>query len=357
MQGILQKIHQGELNDQGKEAVVRGLLPLEPAEMVTAIYLLCKENNDLLEMAGDTLADLSEDILVHYFEDRNLQSDILHFYLIHFAIPIQAKSAALLNQHLQAKTLLAVASELEASLLDLAVNNQVKILEEPEIIEELLANDNVSINQRQKLEEYKRLLLRDIISSDEELAGKTIEDVEKEALRDAREYVEIFGKESQKEVVGHSRTDDTGQQDDTLGRNLTTLEKVQRMSVPQKVQGAIKGDRELRNILVRDANKLVASAVIKSPRITDAEIEFYANLRNVHTEVLRLIATNREWLKNYKVVHNLVKNPRTPLTYTVRLLNRIHKKDMRLLVRDRGVPEALRTMARKISQEQERRKS
>lgn len=354
MQGLLQKIHRGELNDQAKEAVVKGLLPLEPSQMVTAIYLLCKENGDLVGMARETFADLSEDVLVHYFEDRNLQADILNFYLINFAIPTQAKSAALLNQHLQAKTLLAVASDLEESLLDLAVNNQVKILEEPDIIEALLVNPAISINQRQKLEEYKRLLLRDIISSEEELVGKTIEEVEKQAIQDAKEYVSVFGKESQKDV-GSPKKEDV-EAEDAEARNMTTLEKVQRMSVPQKVQGAIKGDRELRNILVRDANKLVCSAVIKSPRITDAEIEFYANLRNVHTEVLRLIATNREWMKNYKVVHNLVKNPRTPLSHAVRLLNRLHKKDMRLLVRDRGVPEALRSMARKISQEQERRK-
>jgi len=355
MQGILQKIHKGELNDQAKEAVVKGILPLEPSELVTAIFHLCKDNSDLVEPARDTVADLSEEVLVHYFEDRNLQGEILNFYLVNFTIPIKAKGAALLNQHLLADTLNAIAIDLEESLLDLAVNNQVKILEEPDIIDGLLANEKISINQIQKLKEYKRLLLRDIISSEEDLEGKTLEEVEKEAIQDAREYVDVFGKESGKDVP-KSKTEEESTEEEIDARKMTTLEKVQRMSVPQKVQGAIKGDRELRNILVRDSNKLVASAVIKSPRITDAEIEFYANLRNVHTEVLRLIASNREWLKNYKVIHNLVKNPRVPLTYTVRLLSRLHKKDMRLLIRDRGVPEALRTMARKISQEQERRK-
>jgi uncharacterized UPF0160 family protein len=89
--------------------------------------------------------------------------------------------------------------------------------------------------------------------------------------------------------------------------------------------------------------------VIKSPRITESEVEFYAALRNVQTDVLRLIASNREWLKSYKVIHTLIKNPRTPLAYTTKMLPRLNKKDLRSLERDRNVPEALRKMAKRMT--------
>lgn len=344
MEGVLQKIRAGELNDGAKEAIVKGLFPLDPLELISAIYFICVEKDALLPHASETFGDMNEDVLENYFEDRHLDAQILHFFLVNFAIPAKAKSAALLNQHLMAKTLLLVSPTLEASLIDLAVNNQVKILEEPGIIDALLGNPAVSINQAQKLEEYKRLLLKDIISPEEELVDKPIEEVQAEAIQDAKKYVETFGKETK--PMTSSEGDDE-EEEPVEERRRSILEQVQHMSVPQKVQGAIKGDREMRSILVRDANKLVSSAVIRSPRITESEIEFYANLRNVHTDVLRLIASNREWLKSYKVVLNLVKNPRTPLTFTTRLLNRINKKDLRLLIKDRNVPEALRTIARR----------
>lgn len=354
MEGIVQKILSGELNDQAKEAIVKGMFPLDPSELVTALYFLCRENETLLTHAQTTLAEVSEDVLENYFEDKNLKSEVLNYYLLNFQIPEKAKGAALLNKHLKARTLLKIAPKLEPALLDLAVNNQVKILEEPDIIEALLENAGTTINQRQKLEEYRRILLKDIISPEEDLEGIPLEQVQREAIAEAKEFVETFGKEAVRQVQ-QKQLEEESPEEDT--RKKSVLQVVQNMSVPQKVQGAVKGDRELRNILVRDANKLVSSAVIRSPKITEAEVEFYANLRNVHTEVLRLIATNREWLKNYKVVLNLVKNPRTPLTYTMRLLNRINKKDMRLLVRDRNVPEALRTMARKITAEQNRKRN
>lgn len=350
MDGILQKIQSGEVNEQIKLAVARGLLPLAPYELVSALYYLCVKDRNLIADATETLHEVSEEVLTNFFEDKNLKAEILNFYLLNFPVPTRAKGAALLNPLLRASTLLKVSKSLEVSLIDLAVNNQVKILEEPGIIDELLENPGVSINQRQKLEEYKRILLKDIISPDEELAQKSIEQIQEEAIKDAKEFVSVFGKEAKKGTPEEEEGDPSADE-----KRRSVLQLIQQMSVPQKVQAAIKGDRELRNILVRDANKLVSSAVIHSPKITDAEIEFYANLRNVNTDVLRLIASNREWLKSYKVVLNLVKNPRTPLSYTTRLLNRIHKKDMRLLIKDRNVPEALRTMARKIAVDQEKK--
>ncbi|MFH4090520.1 hypothetical protein WAJ00_21625, partial [Acinetobacter baumannii] len=81
--------------------------------------------------------------------------------------------------------------------------------------------------------------------------------------------------------------------------------------VKDRVKLALKGDREVRNILIRDANKIVATAVIKNPRLTDQEVETIAAMRTVPEEVLRLIALNRAWARSYPIIHNLARNPRT----------------------------------------------
>jgi hypothetical protein len=120
------------------------------------------------------------------------------------------------------------------------------------------------------------------------------------------------------------------------------------LPVKRKVKLAFKGTREQRAQLIRDPNKLVASAVLSSPKLTDAEVESFAKMANVSEEVLRVIGMNRTWLKNYGVILGLVKNPKTPAAISMQLLQRINERDMKMLAVDRNVPEALRLAARKF---------
>jgi hypothetical protein len=119
------------------------------------------------------------------------------------------------------------------------------------------------------------------------------------------------------------------------------------LPVKRKVKLAFKGTREQRSQLIRDPNKLVASAVLSSPKLTGAEVESFAKMGNVSEQVLRVIGTHRGWLKSYGVVLGLVKNPKTPGAISMQLLQRVTEKDMKMLAVDRNVPESLRLAARK----------
>ena len=112
---------------------------------------------------------------------------------------------------------------------------------------------------------------------------------------------------------------------------------------------AMKGDREARSILIRDSNRVVATAVIKNPRVTDQEVEGIAAMRTVADEVLRLIAMNRAWARSYAIIHNLVRNPRTPLPTVISTLPRIRTKDLKHLSQNRNVSEAARRQALRLS--------
>jgi hypothetical protein len=120
------------------------------------------------------------------------------------------------------------------------------------------------------------------------------------------------------------------------------------LPVKKKVKLAFKGTREQRAQLIRDPNKLVASAVLSSPKLTSAEVEAFAKMGNVSEEVLRVIGTHRGWLKSYGVVLGLVKNPKTPAAIAMQLLQRVNERDMKMLAVDRNVPESLRLAARKF---------
>ena len=133
----------------------------------------------------------------------------------------------------------------------------------------------------------------------------------------------------------------------------TLLQRISRMTAAEKIALALKGNQEERLVLIRDSNKVVARAVLQSPKITDAEIEAYASMRSVTEEVLRLIAMNRGFMKHYAVARALVNNPRAPIDVTLPLLNRLNDRDMKGLMTNKNVTEVLRGMATKMVKQKE----
>lgn len=119
-----------------------------------------------------------------------------------------------------------------------------------------------------------------------------------------------------------------------------------RMGFSERIKAAVKGSREMRAMLIRDPSKVVAMAVLSSPKLTENEVESYARMANVCEEVLRAIAGSRSWVKNYGVVVGLTRNPKTPVALSLNLMNRLNERDLNLLSKDRNVPEPLRVAAR-----------
>jgi hypothetical protein len=123
---------------------------------------------------------------------------------------------------------------------------------------------------------------------------------------------------------------------------------VSSLPIAERLKLATKGTREQRAQLIRDANRIVATAVLTSPKLTEAEVEAFAKMGNVSEDVLRIIGTNRSWLKNYSVVHAVTRNPKTPPAISMQLMHRLTEKDIKMLSTDRNIPEALRLAARRV---------
>src|SRR5262249_39167338 len=127
----------------------------------------------------------------------------------------------------------------------------------------------------------------------------------------------------------------------------STVQKIASLNVAQRMTLAMKGSREERAVLIRDPNKIVAVAVLSSPKLTETEVESIAKMANVSDEILRMIGFSRAWTKNYSVVHALVRNPKTPVALSMNFLARLSDKDLRNLSTNRNVPDVLRVSARK----------
>ena len=131
-------------------------------------------------------------------------------------------------------------------------------------------------------------------------------------------------------------------------RRQTLIQRIAKMTVAQRVQYAIKGDSDARRTLIRDSNKVVQRAVLQSPRLTDQEVEAFAAMSSLTDEILRLIAGNRNFRKNYMVVRNLLNNPKTPLDVSLHILPMINAQDLKRLATNKNIPETLRTTAFKL---------
>jgi hypothetical protein len=128
----------------------------------------------------------------------------------------------------------------------------------------------------------------------------------------------------------------------------TLLQRINSMTPAEKIKTALTGNQEERLALIRDSNKLVARAVLGSPKLTDGEVEAFAMMKNVTEEVLRNIAMNRAFMKRYSVAVALVNNPRTPLDVTLPLINRLNERDLKTLSMNKNVPETLRGLGLKL---------
>lgn len=127
-----------------------------------------------------------------------------------------------------------------------------------------------------------------------------------------------------------------------------TLQKINSLDVKGRIQLALKGNKEERSILIRDGTKVVALAVLEAPKLSDGEVEKFASQKNVLEAVLRQIPLKRRFMKNYKVVRNLVANPRTPLDLALGLMKNLLVQDLKNLSANKEVSETIRKLATKM---------
>jgi hypothetical protein len=126
-----------------------------------------------------------------------------------------------------------------------------------------------------------------------------------------------------------------------------TKKQLSLMTVLERLKVAMRGTREQRATLVRDPNKMVAAAVLSSPKLTESEIESFSKMTTVSEEVLRVIGANRVWTRNYGVALGLARNPKTPTGVALQFVQRLNERDMKQISTDRNVPEPVRLAVRK----------
>jgi len=371
-------------------AAASGMLPLPQNDLLEVLVALAvSQDAEIADAATQTLQDENADDLLLAAKADETAPTVLAYLATHRAPRREVHEALILNSKTPDQALATLASTTpDGSLLELIALNQQRLVRFPEIIESILGNAARTSEAERRARETKReffekergarQIAEELRARGKTAAAEFFETVELStpegdlSFEDAwiiAQHIEVsdadiddswLPSERYEELVSESLDDIVAnvqrviegerlEGGDVSTERISLIRRVMYMNTRARMKLAVKGDREARGILIRDSNKIVSSAVINNPRITDHEVENIAAMRTVADEVLRLIALNRTWARSYSIIHNLARNPRTPIPTVINILPRIRTKDLKNLSLNRNVSEAVRRQALRLA--------
>ena len=372
-------------------AAARGLLPLPQADLLEAlVFLQASANPELSRAAAATLEAQPANELLEVARSSETAPSVLSYFASNANTVSEIQEAVALNANTPDDAIANLAGlTADGSLLESIAVNQQRLIRAPAIIDAIIGNAARTPEAERRARETRREFFekeRGVKQIAEELRARgntaaaeffesadlttpagelSLDDawiiaqhieVSDEDIDDswlAQEVIEELLTETEEQIAANAARVVNNERLEGLEvtpERVSLIRRIMFMTVKDRVKLGMKGDREARSILIRDANKIVATAVINNPRITDHEVENIAAMRTVSDEVLRLIGLNRAWTRSYPIIHNLARNPRTPIPTAFGILPRIRTKDLLNLAQNRNVSEGVRRQAYRLSE-------
>ena len=342
----------------------KALVPMGPKEMATALYMLTFDPDaPVRETAAKSAAALPDRILSVALRDETLEPPTLDYYAGLFADKEVYVEMLVLNASTPDAAVQRLALSASERITEIVAQNQLRMLRHPDIVRALVANkaarpstlDNVcdfcvrsglSMEDLPAFREARRRI-HGGTAQDDELAKKVAAEqkISEARAEAALEQLGATGPDGEEQEVAPGSEEEQQQEQ----QKLSITQQIMQLSVAKKVEWANKkGNREVRNILLRDPNKLVQLAVMQSARITEGEIAKVALSRTAPQEVLQYIYNNRQLMKNYQIKVNLINNPKMPVGVSMRFLSSLRMAEVKAVAKNRNVPQGLATAAKKL---------
>ena len=308
---IIEDLRHGRAARERKLAVCSGGAHLSPADRVEILAVLAGDTDEMVSgRAQEALLSQPDETFIEALRRENAVPALFAYASRNLADKPGVCDVMVQNKNCQAEFLVPLVRHLSAPGIQTLMEELDRVSDSPTLAAALEHSSSLTAEQKIQLHE---------------LRGTSIDEA---ALAEAAVEAEP-----------------------DAARRQTLLQRLAKMTVAQRVQFAIKGGSEARRTLIRDANKVVQRAVLQSPRLTDQEVEAFASMTGLTDEILRLIANNRNFRKNYSVVRNLMNNPKTPLDVSLHMLPMLNAADLKKLTTNKNVPETLRTTAFKLQRQ------
>ncbi|HSY52580.1 MAG TPA: hypothetical protein VLC46_27520 [Thermoanaerobaculia bacterium] len=344
---VIDRIESGQFPREVVETIARGFLPLPQDDLIAVLAFLTRSlDAEIAAVARASLADVPSRSIQAFA--ANESASPAHLAMLMRATEDPFILEALIRNRAVPDVLVIelAAVTADAAVQEVVVINQARILRAPEIIDALLSNPHLTTDVRRRVLETReeffdkkaRIAAQQPVEVDEDEPMLSLSD---EPIADLLEKAVEEG-QSDAPPPALAETEKVDE------KKMSIFSQILLMSVSEKVKLAFKGGKTERVILVRDHNKLVCSAVMRNPRMSELEVESIAGMRNIEEEVLRLITMRREWVSKYNIVITLARNPKCPVGVVLPLINRLTLRDLKGLKDDKGVSETVRALARKL---------
>lgn len=323
-----------------KIALIDGSIPMPLNELCTILtYFLNDSDQEIAELARNELQNIPLPVLNSILL-QDIHPKTLDFFSHLYHNQKQIIEKILLNQYCPNSVFLNLAANAESKILSLIINNQQRYLEEPQIVTELKKNANVPSHEIDKAISFLRINGIFIEGESTELSDQEIA-----AILNMEDNMSFH---IPKELLEESNQSHIKISDQDEDENSNIYQLIQKMNIAQKIKLALKGNKEARSILIKDSNKIVSSAVVKSPKITENEVIAIASLKSVHDEVIRIISTKPQWVKLYALKLALCNNPKTPFKTSLNFLKSLNINDLQKISKNKNVPPQLSKVAKQL---------
>lgn len=344
----LEKFVSPQTTRETRLMAAKAALPMGPKDLILLLSILIGDADlEVSETAKKSLEGIPSHLLLTV-----LDSDIDPF-AIKAVVNIHKDNDAVLvmaalNRKTDDETLSFMASNAPENVANVIAENQARLIQSPFLLDALKANPSVGKSVIDRVETFLasigKIAMKQEVAAPQHMETELlqIKETEKEVMPSEEEAAPVDTElKEEKEIV-------------TEAEKENLYKRIQRLNVSGKIKLALLGNKEARDILLKDSNKLVSSTVLKNPRITEDEIVKVVNSRSISDEIIRQVANNKEWLKKYPIKLGVVNNPKTPLTIALRLLNQLNEKDVQHIAKSKNVSSALSAAARKAVMQKEK---
>ncbi len=363
MSRMLDMMKQSAVPANLMRSAAKGALALPAPEMVEILVYLATQSifaeEAKMTLAGwdeSTALEIAKDhaspkeVLEYFIDPKNLRPNLFHALLENPSVPesrLQELAASLPREHASAMLESQRVLKSQGVLHALQRNPHLTNAEHLQIVKALHGGTEEEVLDMPELDEFLKKYAGEIQAEQNKefqlvtSQGEETDDLAAllEAAKSTQESKAADIEWSQK----HARKEDQ--------EKISTLQKIARMTVGERVQLAMKGSKDERFILIRDGAKVVSLAVLESPKLTDTEAEMFAAMKNIQDIVLRTMVTKRKFMKNYAIIRALANNPKTPLDVGLPLLPHLIAMDLKYLSLNKNVSETIRKIAAKMHRE------
>ncbi len=411
MPRMLDLIRNSQLPSNLMQSAARGALGVPPGETIEILVYLAIHHKLFGEQARLTLAGWDEKASLAAAADPKTSPEVLEYFLSlenlrASLLPALAENPTVGEESLAGMAVAGTRSAVEALLTSPRVMNSLRLLQALQTNAHLRANELGEIAKKLAALESRRAEDRDTTEMsvpDDVIESTVTKYLEANAAELAAEKDKPFqpipfqplgmahenaggeaagevapqaapatGSASADAAAGRSATATTGKSPGPAiaaqgkrqpipvheERRDSALQKISKLDIKSRIALAMRGSKEDRAILIRDSTKLVAVAVLESPKVSEGEVEAFATQKNVLEAVLRTIPMKRKFVKNYGIMRNLVFNPRTPLDVSLTLMKNLLVHDLKNLAGNKEVADTIRKLAMRLyAQKMEKRRS